>query len=75
MGDCSDSAEVLGWNTLAAVAAHAACALMASIGDATVDDAAPDVGVDAMVAVCEAPEGGNTVTACTAHRDYEVVPA
>lgn len=75
VGDCLDSVEVLGWNTLAAVAAHAACALMASIGDATADDAALDVGVDAKVAVCEVPEGGNTVAACTDRRDYGVVPA
>lgn len=57
------------------MAAHAACALRASTGDATADDAAPDVGVDAKVVVCEVPEDGNTVAACTARRDYGVVPA
>lgn len=74
-GDCSDSVEVLEWNTLAAVAAHVAYALMASTGGVTVDDAAPGVGGGVVVVACEAPEGGNIVAACTVRRGCGAVLA
>lgn len=75
VGDYPDSAGALEWSTLVAVAAHVACASMALTGGAAAGGAAPGVGEDATAAVCEAPEGGNTVAACTVRRGYGVVPA
>lgn len=75
VGDYPDNAGVLESDTSVAVAARVVCASMASIEGAAADDAAPDVGEDATAAVCEVPEGGNTVVACTARQDYGAAPA
>lgn len=70
-----DNAGALESGTSVAVAAHVVYASMASTGGAAAGGAAPDVGEDATAAVCEVPEGGNTVVACTVRRDYGAVPA